>query len=462
MTSTFEIISPVDGSVYATRRYHSLSEAQSVIKKSQKAQYAWSKWSVQDRAQACLKFLDVFLSKEKQLVQELTWQMGRPITQSPGELRGFEERARYMIEIAPEALSAVVPHPKEGFQREIRRQPLGVVLNLPAWNYPYLTAVNAFIPALMAGNSVVLKHSDQTTLCGERLAESFVESGFPEDVFSILRLDHPTTANLIASSELNYVAFTGSVQGGLAMQKASVNRFIGVGLELGGKDAAYVRSDAPLEQAIETLVDGALFNSGQSCCGIERIYVDESVYDDFVEGCVSLASQYRLGNPLDEQSNLGPLVRTQAANQVRTHLAQAKAKGALLHVDEDQFKASQAGTPYLAPQIVTEVTHDMDLMTQETFGPVVGIMKVKSDQQALQLINDSQYGLTASLWTQDLDRAWELATQIQTGTVFLNRCDYLDPGLAWVGVKNSGRGATLSQVGYESFTRPQSFHFRLP
>lgn len=462
MTSTFEIISPIDGSIYATRTYHSLTEAQDCIKRSQKAQKDWATWSLADREKACLSFLDSFLAKGEELAKELTWQMGRPLSQSPGELRGFEDRAQTMIALAKEALNPVIPSPQEGFQREIRRQPLGVVLNLPAWNYPYLTAVNAFIPALMAGNSVVLKHSDQTTLCAERLEEAFKESGFPKDVFSTLRLDHPTTSELIAHSGIDYVCFTGSVQGGLAMQQASVKRFIGVGLELGGKDAAYVRADADLESAIETLVDGAFFNSGQSCCGIERIYVDESVYDLFVEGCVAVASQYRLGNPLDPNTNLGPLVRTQAADQVRRHLAQARHLGAQFHVDSDQFKADQIGTPYLAPQIVTNVTHKMDLMTEETFGPVVGIMKVKNDQQALDLINDSQYGLTASLWTQDVEKAWELAPQIQTGTVFLNRCDYLDPSLAWVGIKNSGRGATLSKVGYESLTRPQSFHFRLP
>ena len=460
MTQTFQIITPIDGSVYAERPLHTLQEAHEAVQRSRTAQHDWAQRSVAERAVYCERFLDAFLSKSKEISEEITWQIGRPISQTPGELRGFEERARAMISCAPEALAPITPSPREGFSRWMRRAPLGVVFNLPAWNYPYLTAVNAFIPALMAGNGVVLKHSSQTTLCGERIAEAFKEADLPEGLFEILTLNHQTTEALIRDSDLDFVCFTGSVGGGRAVQNAASDRFIGLGLELGGKDPAYVRADADLKQAVETLVDGAMFNSGQSCCGIERIYVDSSCYDNFVEGVVALTAQYRLGDPRKAETNLGPMVRTSAAESVRRQTQEALSAGAIAHIDPEQFTDDDPHTAYLAPQVLTRVTHEMKLMTEETFGPVVGIMKVNGDEEALRLMNDSSYGLTASIWTSDIDAAHRLAPQIQTGTVFMNRCDYLDPALAWVGVKDSGRGCTLSTLGYESLTRPQSFHFR--
>ena len=242
------------------------------------------------------------------------------------------------------------------------------------------------------------------------------------------------------------------------MQRAAAGRFIGTGLELGGKDPAYVRADAPLQATIENLVDGAYFNSGQSCCAVERIYVHRAVFKPFVEGFVELARQYRLGNPLERQTTLGPLVRTEAANSVRAQIRDALDKGAKALLDP---KADREGTPYLAPQVLVDVDHGMAVMTEETFGPVVGIMAVASDEEAIGLMNDSRYGLTASIWTADAQAAIRIGDRVETGTWFMNRCDYLDPALAWTGVKDSGRGCTLSRLGLESFTRPKSFHLRL-
>ena len=323
----------------------------------------------------------------------------------------------------------------------------------------YLTAVNSVIPALMAGNAVLLKHSAQTLLVGERFQRAF--DGLPKGLFQNLVLTHEQTAALIASRAVDQVNFTGSVAGGRAIETAAAGRFLGVGLELGGKDPAYVRADADLAYAIETIVDGAFFNSGQSCCGIERIYVDARVYDAFVEGAVALTRQYVLGDPLDEATTLGPMVRAEAAGFVRGQIAQAERAGARALIDPKSFARDAAGTPYIAPQIVVDVTHDMSLMRDESFGPVVGIMKVDSDAQAVRLMNDSPYGLTAALFSRDIEAAEVIGREIETGTVFLNRCDYLDPALAWNGVKDSGRGATLSRVGYETLTRPKSFHFKL-
>ena len=387
--------------------------------------------------------------------------MGRPISQAPGEIAGFEERARHMIEIADSALADLKPEEKDGFIRFIRREPLGVVFVVAPWNFPYLTSVNAIMPALLAGNAVVLKHSAQTPLCAERLQQAFSEAGLPEAVFQYLHLSHADTEAVIQSKEINFVAFTGSVPGGEMVERAAVGRFIGVGLELGGKDPAYVREDANLQHAIETVTDGAMFNTGQSCCGIERVYVDKAVYQEFVDGVASLARGYNLGRPDDADTNLGPLVKSSAADFVRGQIDEAIAAGAKALVDAENFSADQAGTPYLAPQVLIDVDHSMRVMTEETFGPVIGIMPVSGDEEAIKLMNDSEFGLTAAVFTQDENAAIEIGNQIETGTWFMNRCDYLDPALAWTGVKKSGRGCTLSSVGFEQMTRPKSYHLKL-
>jgi acyl-CoA reductase-like NAD-dependent aldehyde dehydrogenase len=245
------------------------------------------------------------------------------------------------------------------------------------------------------------------------------------------------------------------------VQRAAAERFIGTGLELGGKDPAYVRADAPFAHTVENLVDGAFFNAGQSCCGIERIYVHRSVYDRFVEAFVAEVNQYRLGDPLDPATTLGPLARARAADFVREQIAEAVAMGARALIDPRAFPADRPGTPYLAPQVLVDVTHGMRVMSEESFGPVVGIMPVADDAEAVVRMNDSRYGLTASIWTRDAEAALALGDELETGTVFMNRCDYLDPALAWTGVKDSGRGVTLSRLGYEVLTRPKSYHLRV-
>lgn len=460
MTDIQKTISPVDGRVYVERPLASAGEIRATLTRARVAQRAWRRTPVSERAALCLRFVDAFLVRRERIAEEITWQMGRPIAQSPGELRGFEERARYMIDIAAEALGDVLPTPKPGFSRFLRREPLGVVFVIAPWNYPILTSVNAVVPALMAGNAVVLKHSEQTPLVAERYAEAFAEAGLPDGVFQYLHADHEQVAGIIGSPEVDFVCFTGSVAGGHAVQQAAAGRFIGTGLELGGKDPAYVRADACLEHAVENLVDGANFNSGQCCCGIERIYVHESLYPRFVEAFVELTRRYRLGNPTDPEVNLGPMVRERAAAFVRRQVAEAVAAGARALIDPASFPADREGTPYMAPQVLIDVDHGMSVMREESFGPVVGIMKVADDAQAVRLMNDSAYGLTASVWTADAEAAERIGREVETGTFFMNRCDYLDPALAWTGVKDSGRGCTLSRVGYEYLTRPKSFHLR--
>jgi acyl-CoA reductase-like NAD-dependent aldehyde dehydrogenase len=306
----------------------------------------------------------------------------------------------------------------------------------------------------------LLKHSAQTPLCAERMVEAFAEAGLPDGVFQYLHLSHADTEQLIKAPAVQHVAFTGSVPGGAMVERAAAGRFIGKGLELGGKDPAYVRADADLAHAVETSIDGAFFNSGQSCCGIERIYVHETLYEAFVEQAVALVKQYKLGRSDDPDTTLGPLVRSDAADFVREQVAEAVAQGALTHIDPDEFPLDQPGSAYLAPQVLTNVHHGMRVMTEESFGPVVGIQKVKDDEEALALMNDSEFGLTAAIFSRDVEAALALADRVEAGTVFLNRCDYLDPALAWTGVKNSGHGCSLSSVGYEHLTRPKSFHFK--
>jgi acyl-CoA reductase-like NAD-dependent aldehyde dehydrogenase len=448
----------VDGSVYVQRPYASDAEIERSLRKAVESQRSWRRMPLAERAAICRRMADWCVAHADTLAEELTWQMGRPISQSPGELRrGFQERAAYMCDIAESALSDVALPETENFKRFIRREPLGVVLVVAPWNYPWLTSVNAVVPALLAGNSVVLKMAAQTPLVAERYLEAWRAAGGPDGVFQFLHLDHRQVGVLIGDPRVAFVAFTGSVAGGHAVQQAAASRFVGTGLELGGKDPAYVRADAPLEATVENLVDGAFFNSGQSCCAVERIYVDARIYKPFVDGFVALTKQYRLGNPLERETTLGPMVRVAAADAVRRQVQEAKDKGAKALIGAKD----RPGTPYLPPEVLIDVDHGMALMREETFGPAIGIMPVEGDEEAIALMNDSRYGLTASIWTSDTDAALSIGERVETGTWYMNRCDYLDPALAWTGVKDSGRGCTLSRLGLEAFTRPKSFHLRL-
>ena len=459
--SLFTCVSPVDDSILASRAFATDTAVSDAVAAARAAQRDWRAQSVRDRATLCHAFVDAMLSMQGEIIPELARQMGRPVRYGAGELRGFEERARYMIGIADAALAPVTLLEKSGFERFITREPLGVVLTVAPWNFPYLTAVNSVVPALMAGNAVILKHAAQTLLVGERFQMAADKAGFPHGLLKNLALSHDQTAQLIVSSGIDMVCFTGSVEAGKVIERAAAGAFISVGLELGGKDPAYVRADADLPFAIENLVDGAFFNSGQSCCGIERIYVHESLFDAFVDGFVALTKTYVMGDPLDPATTLGPLVKALAADFVRGQIAEAIAAGATAHIDPATFPRDVVGTSYMAPQVLTGVSHAMSVMCDESFGPVVGILKISSYDEAIQLMNDSRFGLTASIWSADAAAAHRIAAQLETGTVFLNRCDYLDPALAWTGVKDTGRGTTLSALGFAHLTRPKSHHFRL-
>jgi acyl-CoA reductase-like NAD-dependent aldehyde dehydrogenase len=457
MSKTVKLISPIDGSVYIEREVLSHDAAFAAAARARDAQVAWAATPIHERIALVLRANEIIGQQTERMAEELAHQMGRPIRYG-GEYGGFNERVSYMASIAEEALAPITVEDSDAFKRQIKRIPHGVVLVVAPWNYPYMTAINTVAPALMAGNTVILKHAAQTLKVGEHLAEAFEAAGLPDGVFQNLVLDHDATSALIGERAVDFVNFTGSVGGGQAMEKAAAGTFIPVSTELGGKDPGYVRADADLDKAVDTLMDGAMFNSGQCCCGIERIYVHESLYGAFVDKAVAWVNgNMKLGNPLDKETTIGPMANVRFAQEVRAQVSEALADGAVAHIDTSP---ADDGGAYVTPQILTNVTHDMRVMRDESFGPVVGIMAVKDDEEAIALMNDCQFGLTASIWTADAAKAEQIGDRIETGTVFMNRCDYLDPALCWTGCKDTGRGAGLSILGIQALTRPKSYHLK--
>jgi acyl-CoA reductase-like NAD-dependent aldehyde dehydrogenase len=460
MTGRFKTISPVDGSTVFERSLDGPDEIERTLAAASTASESWRRIALDERCTMVRRFVELAVHDTDAVAQELTMQMGRPVRDGGGEAGGWLLRGRTMIDLAPAALADIELEARDGFTRFIRREPLGVVFVVAPWNYPWLTAVNALVPALVAGNTVVLKHSEQTPLVAERIGRAAKEAGLPDGVLQVLYLNHDGVADVIGDPRIAFVAFTGSVEGGHAIQQAASKRFIGAALELGGKDPAYVCSDADVARTAANLVDGSFYNAGQSCCGIERIYVHQDVYDSFLEAFTSMANELQLGDPRDSSTTLGPVVRIRNAEAIQAQIDEAIAAGARTLLDPNHFEAVKRGLPYMAPQALVDVDHSMRIMSEETFGPAVGIMKVQDDAEAVAMMNDSRYGLTASVWTSDLEHAQQIGTGVETGTWFMNRCDYLDPELAWVGVKDSGRGCSLSTLGYAQLTRPKSFHLR--
>jgi acyl-CoA reductase-like NAD-dependent aldehyde dehydrogenase len=457
--TTLQCISPIDGTIYAERPIASKSDADAAVAAAKTAQKEWASRSLEDRIALVRAGVAKIGEMNDEIVPALAHMMGRPVRYG-GEFGGVNERASYMADIAEEALKPIIVEESDAFERRIEREPHGLVMVIAPWNYPYMTAINTVAPALIAGNAVILKHSTQTLLVGEHMVEAFVAAGLPPALFQNLYLDHATTEKLIQERAFNFVNFTGSVGGGRAIERAAAGTFTGLGLELGGKDPGYVMEDADLDAAVDTLIDGAMFNSGQCCCGIERIYVVESLYDAFVQKAVKIVSGYKLGNPLDEETTIGPMANKRFADEVRAQISEALEAGAKGVIDPALFPADDGTNAYLAPQILVDVDHSMRVMRDESFGPVVGIMKVKDDEEAIKLMNDSDFGLTASVWTKDTARAAKIGAQIETGTVFMNRADYLDPGLCWTGCKDTGRGGALSVIGYQNLTRVKSYHLK--
>ncbi|MBL0691757.1 MAG: aldehyde dehydrogenase family protein [SAR324 cluster bacterium] len=458
---TVSCISPIDSKILATRELTSDAQLDKILARAKIAQKEWAATSIKTRVEAMEKFLVNLQAMDDEIVPELAKQMGRPI-RFGGEVPPLVKRVKYLNEMASSALANYVPETNgvDQITRYIKRIPVGIVFVIAPWNYPYVTAVNGIVPSLLAGNAVILKHAVQSLLVGERFYKALQNVGLPAGLFSNILIENEQAATILKAGKVNHVTFTGSVRGGREVEQAAAGSFTTMNLELGGKDAAYVCKDANLELTVADLAEGAFFNGGQCCCGIERIYVEEAIFDKFVEALVAEAKKLKLGDPLDVNTTLGPMASLRFADSVRGHISSALSQGAKALIDSNLFPQSKLNTPYLAPQVLVNVDHSMEIMTEETFGPVVGVMPVKNDKEALALINDSKYGLTSSIWTKDQVRAVELADQIETGIIYMNRCDHVDPSLVWAGVKQTGRGASLSKYGFDALTKPKSYHLR--
>ncbi len=460
MASTvIEVISPATEEVVYTVEGLSADGVDAVVSRAREAYTAWRTSPLGERKALCERALAWFEANGDEVASAITAQMGKPLGQAKGEIGGVLERGNHMIAIAEETLADDALPEKAGFTRYIRHEPLGVVLDIAAWNYPLLIAVNVVVPAVLAGNAVIVKHSSKTPLCATAFEDAFRAAGAPEGLVQAIAADHSVTELLIKHAGVDHVSFTGSVSGGRQVNRSAADRFIEVGLELGGKDPAYVCADADFDWAVANCVDGAFYNAGQSCCAVERIYVEAPIYDKFVEAYAAKAREYVVGDPTDEKTSLGPLASKGAIPFLKQQVQDAVAAGGRLVVSPDEFTTPSKGY-FLAPAVVADAPQDCSLMQEESFGPVIGICKVSSDEEAIQYMNDSPYGLTASIWTSDTERAIRIGEQIETGTFFMNRCDCLDPALPWCGVKDTGRGATLSTYGLLGFTRLKSMHLR--
>jgi acyl-CoA reductase-like NAD-dependent aldehyde dehydrogenase len=451
------LVNPATGEPLREVSYTGARELAGIVDRARAAQRAWQRVPVAERVRIVSGMVPAFRAEADRVAREITHQMGKPLAEAAREIETMIDRAETMARLAPAALADEPLPAKDGFHRFVRHEPLGVVLDVAAWNYPLLIAVNVIVPALLAGNAVLVKHARLTPLCGDQFVDALTRAGLPAGLIAAVRLDHAATGRLIGSGEVDYVSFTGSVAGGREVYGEVSRRFIDAGLELGGKDPAYVAEDADFDFAVENVIDGAFYNAGQSCCAVERVYVARSIFDRFVDAAVAVVRRYRLGDPEDAATTMGPLAHERGRAVVEAQVAQARSAGARVLTGGGRW-----GTRgfYYEPTVLTGVDHSMAVMREETFGPVVGIMPVADDAEAVRLMNDSPYGLTGSVWTADMERATRLMAEVEAGTVYANRCDYLDPMLPWVGVKDSGKGCSLSHLGFRHLTRPKSFHLR--
>ncbi|GMW02930.1 MAG: gamma-aminobutyraldehyde dehydrogenase [Candidatus Hydrogenedentota bacterium] len=453
------VINPFDESIVGEWPMLASGEVDAVVGRARAAFEGWRWTDMASRKALCSAFVEVFKGMADGVAADISRQMGKPNKHALGEINRLVERATYMISIAEETLSDEWIPSESPFRRCIRHEPLGVVFDIAAWNYPLLIAVNVVVPAILSGNAVILKHSSKTPLCGEAFVDAFAKAGAPKDLIQHVICDHAVTDAFVKHSGVDYVSFTGSTTGGHEIVRGASGRFVGVGLELGGKDPAYVCADANFDYAVAECVDGAFFNAGQSCCAIERVYVHHSIYDRFVDAFAALTKQYVMGNPLDDATNLGPMASKGAPAFLLGQVEDAVRRGGRAVVSAKDFRISGSGW-FAAPVVVADAPQESALMQDESFGPVIGITPVHGDDEAVRFMNDSRYGLTASVWTSDEERVLRLAQHIETGTVFMNRADYCDPALAWTGVKDTGRGCSLSKYGFHQLTRLKSVHMK--
>jgi acyl-CoA reductase-like NAD-dependent aldehyde dehydrogenase len=430
------------------------------LERARAAARAFRSTTLAERVALCERAIAGMEKRAPDIAADISRMMGKPIVQARNEVAGMAMRARFMMSIADASLRDVVLPAKEGFERRIAKEPLGVVFDLPAWNYPLLTAVNTVVPAVLAGNAVIVKHSPRTPLCGEHFAAGFIQADAPEGLVQAMHCDHAMSEHIVGDARVDHVVYTGSVFGGHRIQAAGAGRFLHIGLELGGNDPAYILPDCDLPRAVAAIVDGAIYNAGQSCCAVERVYVHSSIYKAFIDAAEPLVRAYVMGDPLSEQTSLGPIAQPNHVGELEGMVIEAKAKGAKVIVGGKAATVDGRGRFFQAT-LLANCAPGMRMMIQESFGPLLPVAVVESDDEAIAKMNASALGLTASIWTKERHRANRIARQLDFGTVYLNRCDAVDPALPWSGVKESGRGVSLSAMGFDALTRPKALHFKL-
>ncbi|MEP6738812.1 MAG: aldehyde dehydrogenase family protein [Caldimonas sp.] len=456
--STLTVTNPKDGSPLAEVPADDAASVAAKAARARRAQPAWAAVPLAERKATIARFRAGLVAELETLATTLTQEVGKPLAQSRNELNGLLGRIDFFLEHAGETTASETVYTDATTTERIDHDPLGVIANISAWNYPYFVGGNVFVPALLTGNAVLYKPSEFATLTGLHIARLLHAAGVPEDVFVVLVGAGEVGAALLAQ-KVDGVFFTGSVATGAKIAAVMGSRMVRLQLELGGKDPTYVADDADPKLAAESLADGAMYNTGQSCCSVERIYVHERIHDAFVEHFLAAVAAFKIGDPLVDGTYIGPLTRAPQLAVLEDQVADSLARGAQLRAGGKRI--AQAGN-WFEPTVFTGVNHTMTLMRDESFGPIIGIQKVADDDEALALMNDTRYGLTAGMYTRDGARAEKLLSRVNAGSVYWNCCDRVSPRLPWSGHGDSGMGVTLSTYGIEAFTRPRAWHLRSP
>jgi len=453
-----DVVNPATGNIEMTLEEDSAETVREKYLKAKAAQPAWNQKSFSARAAHIQKFSDLLTQRTDECARILTLDMGKPLGQATGEIKGTVGRIGFFLEHTASRLAKKQVFADGGMEEVISFEPLGVVANISAWNYPWFVGSNVFIPALLTGNTVLYKPSEFTPRTGQMIANLAKDAGIPQDVFQCVS-GGPETGSALLKQDVDGVFFTGSHPTGMKISQQVAGRMIRLQMELGGKDPVYVRSDVDPVIAAQSIADGAFYNAGQSCCAVERVYVQESSFDKFVEEFVLFARNAKVGNPLDEGTYIGPLTRKAQLKFLEDQVADAVNKGAKVLTGGKRIAGDGF---YFEPTVLVDVDHSMRVMTEESFGPIIGIMKVRDDAEALKLMNDTRYGLTAGVFSKNRNAAEAILSKLNSGSVYWNCCDRVSPRLPWSGRGWSGIGSTLSYMGIDAFVQPKAWHMRVP